>query len=147
MLSIPTQSISQVQPRLRGQQFIKQPDYQHPTVASVTPRTSEIHAKELGVWRAVWPNAKTEVLVAHAVNQPTIDMPLPAHINFLEKTRETSLPPPILRSSTYEPRTKLGRKLWGLRLRVTASGARLLDWDEIEQEVAERRESARAIEE
>jgi hypothetical protein len=33
----------------------------------------------------------------------------------------------------YKPRTKLGEKLWGLRSRVAASGARPLDWDEIEQ--------------
>ncbi len=37
------------------------------------------------------------------------------------------------------PRTELGRKLWEIRRRIIESGARLLDWDQIEAEVAARR--------
>jgi hypothetical protein len=39
----------------------------------------------------------------------------------------------------FQPRTPLGRRLWELRQRIVASGEPLLDWDDIEQEVAERR--------
>ena len=46
--------------------------------------------------------------------------------------------------AAYQPRTKLGKRLWELRSQIVASGVKLLDWDEIEQEVTERRESARA---
>jgi hypothetical protein len=156
MLSIPTQSMSQVLPRLRGIQFIKQPDYQHSIVASVNMRKSEIQAKESSVWRPIRANVGqpaehslpliTKSEVGPGTVRLVIDRSLLAHISFLENTGETLLPPPILRSSTYRPRTKLGKKLWGLRLRVAASGAHLLDWDDIEREVAERRESARAAE-
>lgn len=45
---------------------------------------------------------------------------------------EASLPP-------SPPRTELGRKLWDTRRRVVASGAQLLDWDQIEEELAARR--------
>ena len=45
---------------------------------------------------------------------------------------DASLPP-------EQPRTELGRKLWGIRQRIVASGAPLLDWDQIEAEVAVRR--------
>lgn len=37
------------------------------------------------------------------------------------------------------PRTSLGRQLWEIRERIVASGAPLLDWDEIEEELADRR--------
>jgi hypothetical protein len=45
---------------------------------------------------------------------------------------------------TVEPcsspsRTSLGKRLLEIRAKILASGAHLLDWDEIEQEVAERR--------
>ena len=36
-------------------------------------------------------------------------------------------------------RTPLGRQLWKIRSRVIASGEPLLGWEEIEQEIAERR--------
>lgn len=38
-----------------------------------------------------------------------------------------------------ECRTSLGQRLWEIRLQVVASGESLLGWEEIEQEVAERR--------
>jgi hypothetical protein len=40
-----------------------------------------------------------------------------------------------------EARTPLGRRLWEIRARIVASGIPLLSWDEIDQEVAERRGS------
>jgi hypothetical protein len=64
------------------------------------------------------------------------------------RARWTKSPPPlaeVLRGRPlYQPRTKLGKRLWELRSQIVASGMRLLDWNEIEREVAERRESARA---
>ncbi len=39
----------------------------------------------------------------------------------------------------YQPRTVLGEKLSAIRKKILASGAKLLDWDEIEQEVIHRR--------
>lgn len=38
-----------------------------------------------------------------------------------------------------EPRTALGRRLWELRRRIVASGAPLLDWNELDQEIRARR--------
>jgi prevent-host-death family protein len=35
--------------------------------------------------------------------------------------------------------TPLGRKLWQIRQQIVATGEPLLDWDEVNQEVAERR--------
>jgi excisionase family DNA binding protein len=43
---------------------------------------------------------------------------------------------------SYKPRTPLGRRLWEIRSRIIASGEPLLGWEEIEQEVAERRGEA-----
>lgn len=40
-------------------------------------------------------------------------------------------------SSTGE--SELGRRLRAIRAQIVASGERLLDWDELEQELAERR--------
>jgi hypothetical protein len=156
MLSIPIQHVPQVQPLSRGLQFVRQPDYQRSTVASDTTRKSAKQVNESGVWRVISANPAqpdyaesslpliTKSEVAHSVVRPAIDRSLLAHIIFIEHTGQPLLPPPILRSSTYKPRTRLGKRLWGLRLQVAASGARLLDWDDIEQEVTERRESARA---
>lgn len=39
----------------------------------------------------------------------------------------------------FHPRTLLGRRLWEIRKQIVASGAPLLDWDDLEREVAERR--------
>jgi len=39
----------------------------------------------------------------------------------------------------FKPRTPLGRRLWELRKRIIASGQPLLDWDDLEREIAERR--------
>jgi hypothetical protein len=40
---------------------------------------------------------------------------------------------------TYTPRTLLGERLLALRREILATGARLLDQDEVEREIAERR--------
>jgi hypothetical protein len=50
------------------------------------------------------------------------------------KAREEEHPREVL-----APRTHLGRHLWKIRRRIVVSGARLLSWDEIDREVAERR--------
>jgi hypothetical protein len=42
-------------------------------------------------------------------------------------------------TATYVPRTELGRKLLALRAEAVKSGIPLLDWDEFEREIAERR--------
>jgi hypothetical protein len=38
-----------------------------------------------------------------------------------------------------QPRTELGKQLLRIRERIVASGAPLLSWGQIEQEIAERR--------
>lgn len=42
-------------------------------------------------------------------------------------------------ASPTPPRTELGRELWMIRRRILASGVPLLDWSQIEAEVAARR--------
>ncbi len=39
----------------------------------------------------------------------------------------------------YQPKTALGRKLMSIRAKIIASGEPLLDWEDIEREVEERR--------
>ncbi len=40
----------------------------------------------------------------------------------------------------YEPKTKIGKKLWQIRTQAIAEGKiELLDWEGIEKEIAERR--------
>jgi hypothetical protein len=46
------------------------------------------------------------------------------------------------RSSIFEPKTPLGKRLWAIRKKIVASGEPLLGWDEIEKEVAARRGEA-----
>lgn len=58
-------------------------------------------------------------------------------------TKKESLPEtdyhPQETSSTFKPKTPLGRRLWSIRKRIVASGEPLLGWDEIEEEVGARR--------
>jgi len=42
---------------------------------------------------------------------------------------------------SYRPKTPLGQRLWSVRERVVASGQPLLDWEDIEREIAESRRS------
>lgn len=46
---------------------------------------------------------------------------------------------PLQTPRTYSPRTALGPKLWTLRQQMVASGTPLLNWNELESEIAERR--------
>lgn len=39
----------------------------------------------------------------------------------------------------FQPKTPLGRRLWELRQQIVASGELLLDWEDLEREIAERR--------
>ncbi len=39
----------------------------------------------------------------------------------------------------FHPLTPLGRELWEIRQRVLESGQPLLDWEDLEREVADRR--------
>lgn len=39
----------------------------------------------------------------------------------------------------FQPKTSLGRRLWALRQQILASGEPLLDWEDLEREIAERR--------
>ena len=48
----------------------------------------------------------------------------------------------VVTSEVYKPKTRLGKKLWEIRKRIVASGTPLLGWEEIEKEVAERRDEA-----
>jgi hypothetical protein len=45
-------------------------------------------------------------------------------------------------SSSFKPKTPLGRRLWCIRKRIVASDETLLEWNEIEKEVATRRGEA-----
>ena len=42
-------------------------------------------------------------------------------------------------ASSFEGKTSLGQRLWKIRSRLIAAGEPLLGWEEIEQEIAERR--------
>jgi hypothetical protein len=42
----------------------------------------------------------------------------------------------------FQPKTELGRQLWELRKQIVASGEPLLDWEDLEREIAERRGGA-----
>jgi hypothetical protein len=60
-----------------------------------------------------------------------------------EPTETTQTTDQTLPNGMPEPplplRTPLARKLWELRQRIIARGVPLLDWDDIEREVQERR--------
>ena len=47
--------------------------------------------------------------------------------------------PPPSEAPGYEPRTPLGQKLMILRSQIVRSGEPLLDWADLEREIAERR--------
>lgn len=42
-------------------------------------------------------------------------------------------------TAAYLPKTELGRRLMAYRAEIVRSGIPLLDWDELEREIAERR--------
>lgn len=47
--------------------------------------------------------------------------------------------PPHSEAPGYEPRTPLGQKLMVLRRQIARSGEPLLDWEDLDREIAERR--------
>jgi hypothetical protein len=55
------------------------------------------------------------------------------------KLQRTLTPDPASDSNEPRLRTPLGRRLWLLRQQAVRSGEPLLDWDDLSQEVAERR--------
>lgn len=46
------------------------------------------------------------------------------------------------REEEFHPRTPLGRRLWEIRKRIVESGEPLLDGEDLEREIAERRGGA-----
>ena len=44
-----------------------------------------------------------------------------------------------LLEDAYQPQTELGKKLWEIRFRSLADKPKLLTWDEINEEVSDRR--------
>lgn len=52
---------------------------------------------------------------------------------------ETETTETAIQNKLFEPKTSLGRKLWEIRQKIVASGQPLLGWEELEQEVTERR--------
>jgi hypothetical protein len=46
---------------------------------------------------------------------------------------------PAESTPTYVPKTSLGRRLWELRQQILAEGEPMLDWNDLEREVASRR--------
>jgi hypothetical protein len=50
--------------------------------------------------------------------------------------------PEKMREREYIPRTPLAQRLWEIRQRIAKSGDPLLDWDDIEREVVERRDGS-----
>ena len=62
------------------------------------------------------------------------------------RSKKSQSSPPTLPSFT--PKTVLGKKLWELRQQMIASGSPLLNWTELENEIAERKgEEGRDIDE
>lgn len=49
--------------------------------------------------------------------------------------KTTLQPPPV----GYMPKTRLGQTLWTLRQKYITDGGKLLDWPELEKEVAQRK--------
>lgn len=45
----------------------------------------------------------------------------------------------ILETFSYTPKTPLGKKLMEMREKIITSGERMLDWEDIEEEISDRR--------
>lgn len=132
MLSLSASVVSHLQPRVVAPpQPPRQPEYQREAVVGVSPGEGGILSSEV--------DASFWFSLANSA-------PLVQALVMARSPRTALVPPPaVLRAgAAYRPRTKLGGRLWELRSRLVASGAKLLDWEEIEREVAARRESARA---
>jgi hypothetical protein len=57
----------------------------------------------------------------------------------LDKARKKSSPAHLESATGFKPKTVLGKRLWALRQKYIAEGGKLLDWDELEKEVALRK--------
>lgn len=47
--------------------------------------------------------------------------------------------PASLEKTTFQPKTELGKKLWELRQKAIAAQTPLRTWEELEEEIAQRR--------
>jgi len=54
------------------------------------------------------------------------------------ETNETTI-----HDNVFQPKTRIGRKLWQIRQKIVASDEPLLGWKEVEQELTERRNQRR----
>lgn len=78
---------------------------------------------------------KEEELLAHWRElAPEKQQKVLEFVEILKSQSETILP-----DSDFAPKTPLAQKLWEIRQRAIANGLRLLNEDEIEQELAARR--------
>lgn len=57
----------------------------------------------------------------------------------LARPKKKSWTPRPESPGTFKPKTQLGNGLWALRRQSIAEGGKLLDWDELEKEVALRK--------
>jgi hypothetical protein len=60
-------------------------------------------------------------------------------IEYIEWKYDAAPPLNLPTEDAFRPRTELGRRLWEIRKRSIVSGARLLNWEEIEREIKDRR--------
>jgi len=78
-------------------------------------------------------------LLMHARNElvhlPDLELS-EEELGYFEDTTLSQIPRPEL---SRAPRTELGRRLRELRQRIVASGQALLDWDELDREMQQRR--------
>jgi len=50
---------------------------------------------------------------------------------------------PVSEKPKFMPRTELGKRLWARRQAYIASGGKLINWDELDRELAERKGRAK----
>ncbi len=63
----------------------------------------------------------------------------PARKTTSHKKARASKPQQVAKDFSFSPKTELGKKLWELRSRAVASGMKLLNSEELEQEILSRR--------
>ena len=57
----------------------------------------------------------------------------------LDKPKNKPSPKRPASSRSFQPKTQFGKRLWTLRQKSIAEAGKLLDWDELEKEVALRK--------
>ncbi len=88
-------------------------------------RRGKLRGVKVGnLWRL-----QEEALEEYFKESPTTNKPLASKT----ETTVTQAEPPL------QFKTSLGRRLWEIRSRLVASGEPLLGWEEVEQEITERR--------